>query len=213
MTSLLFLLAAASIGYALAQVVLRRESSPGRAERRALVQAPRRTIGDYPDGEEGRFVGSVRLFHGEAAPAPLTGRLCVAWVLRVYRHRQDNRKARRDWIHEEAGCVPFMLEDRTGRCLVGTGETRLDLEVDTTDMAPSGQIQRYLRANPGLERAGALIFEEARLEAGDAVAVIGAGRWEPDEDPQPQGYRDAGDGRKRLVLGDALLADDPSCFS
>jgi hypothetical protein len=153
MTWLPLLALALSLAYGLVQEARQRARSPARAQQRALARTPRRTIGDYVDGKRSRFVGSVRLYHGEAVPAPLTGRLCVAWVVRGYRHAQGSRHEQRVLVHEEAGCVPFFLEDRTGRCLVGTGETRLDLDVDNYPPAPSGQIQRYLQANPGLKSA------------------------------------------------------------
>jgi hypothetical protein len=194
-----------------------------RVRRRALGRTPRRDVRDSTDGTSCRVVGVARLFQGETVSAPLTGRLCVASVLRVYRPIYGRRETEMVLCHEESRSVPFLVEDRTGPCLVRSIHTSPDLAADTSDMldpiiVASSQVRRFMQQHPELERVGSstLVFQEARIEAGDVLAVIGAGRWEMHEVPSgpgDEGYRAGPQHGRRFVFEGAQLSEDLACLS
>jgi hypothetical protein len=217
------MLAALFVAVAAGNAAFRWCHAPERVRRRALGTMPRRDVIDCTDGTICRVVGAVRLFQGETVSAPLTGRLCVASVVRVYRPIYGRRETQLVLLHEEAKSVPFLVNDRTGPCLVRSVRTSSDLAVDTSDMADrfsvaSSCVRQFLECHPELEPvpSTSIIFQEARLEAGDVVAVIGGGRWEIQEIPSglgDQGYREARQYEERLIFEGAQLSDDLSCVS
>ncbi|MCA9614669.1 MAG: hypothetical protein H6724_04275 [Sandaracinus sp.] len=165
-----------------------------RAWRRAgPMQVRPKAVEALHDGEEAKLVGTVQLLEesdgGEPLRAPVSGRLCAGFELRL---------ARRGWLRwlplartrEGRG---FYLDDGTGAVLVPWNE---DVRIELCTAARShegkrGRVRRALRPHvaPFLS-SGAVRCDEGLLVPGARVAVYGRVRERPDQRPSQDGsYR------------------------
>lgn len=189
--------------------------------RRQLRRAPVKSIGQVGDDELAKVVGRVRPL-GESLSAPLTGRPCVYFVAIVQERQKRRNSSHWRTIAREERCVPFVLEDDTGRAIVEATAARAALDVDSH--STSGVLddptdaQRAFLARHGQSATGLIFnrrlrYREAVIEDGEIVAVLGAGTREPDPDAAPtDGYRGAAPTRLRLTSSrkyPLVISDDP----
>lgn len=181
--------------------------------KRELRAAPTVKIGELAQGQTARVVGRAHRLDSDLV-APLTGRTCVYYVVRVDREVGDD-----GWqqvIYEEQG-VPFVVEDDTGRAIVEVYGAQMALDFDSRDRtgtwnAPD-ETQAALLAKYGEPERGLVFrarhrYREAVIEIGETVAVLGSSKRERDPTGLPGGYRDAQPTLVRLQA--AIISDDPA---
>jgi hypothetical protein len=185
--------------------------APQNRARRRLRRAPGHSIATFPEGCEGRVTGRV-VAAGATTQAPFTNRACVAYEARVFAMDRG-----RKWrlILEESDEVPFLVEAEGRRALVRASSPRLLLNVDHEDQCdalclPCARVAAFCeeRGEPCVGRT--LRIEEAILRAGERVAVLGTGRYEPDPDVTQRAvaYREA---TRQLILAES--GDEPMIVS
>jgi hypothetical protein len=194
--------------------------SEAKRVKRALAAAPITAVATLLEGDTVRVVGTL-LRGPHTLTAPLSGRPCAAYLLRV---REQMGKSWREIIRE-SDAVEFAVDDGSGTVLVRPGSFELGLEDDHTERTgiwrdASESVNEYLLARGesaegalGLRRV--LQFNEAVLEEGERVAVWATVMLETDPATTGagEGYRDRPK-RKRKVLvapadGPMLLSDAP----
>lgn len=184
-------------------------------------------IGQLPEDTAGKIIGQVHPFQdgqGACLIAPITGRPCVYYVVRVVERRRDHGSDQHEDVtilHEETG-VPFVVADATGYAIVDPRGARVALVTDartksgTFDDATAVEEQLLLRH--GLSSTQwwfnrSLTYYEAVIEPGEHIAVLGAAVREPDPNGVPTGgYRSAMPTRLRLSGSPRhplLISDDP----
>lgn len=165
------------------------------------------------DGQVARINGRVRCL-GVPLVAPLSGRPCVAYRVRVLRGT---------WFRvvDAAAATEFLVDDGTGRARVGAGQELVIYSRRRHTLSPQdapGTAIRQLLDEHGVDYEGVFAGRDMTCEevavAPDAMVTVRAlARWEPD--PEPGGvaasYREA---PRRLVLlptddDKVLVSDDP----
>lgn len=191
-----------------------------RVRKRRLRAAHPWPIAELPEDTLGRVIGRAKLLE-ETLTAPLTGRECVYYNVRVSEGEQPGTTV----IDDHRG-VPFVLEDSTGRAIVDPTGAETVVVCDSTTTSgvlnpPDERLSTYL-ATFGQRPTGfmfnrALRYEESIIEIGELVSVLGAGIREPDpEAPPTSAYRGGQPTRLRLTSSaryPLLISDDPSTTS
>ncbi len=198
----------------------------GRHQRRikkAIRNAPLVPIREASEGATIRITGT--LFEGERLlTAPLSGRPCCAWHLRVI---ENQGKTSREVVnlHES---VDFLIEDATGRASVNGVALNFVAEADSQGSSGmmsamfSGESHHKLKAfleargipvtSMGLPRS--FRYWEGVLEPGERASVVGRATWLRDPS-KAAGYRT--DGRFLRIEasddGQVLATDDGSTIS
>ncbi len=162
--------------------------------RALLRQAPSLPLADLPESAWARVSGVVALLDGRVLEAPLSGRPCVYYAVRV-----DSLVApqRFNTLMRQRDAVPFIIEERGHRAVVDPTHARVSAEIDYTSRSAAAhdadRRQRALLANRvGLQymQSSRLLYYESIIEAGEPVAVLGAGTREADPDAAPNAYRE-----------------------
>lgn len=184
-------------------------------------------IADVVAGDVVRIVGVLR-HEGELLRAPLSGRACVHFDVRV--SELVSRGKHSSWVERfsEIGSRPFVIEDESGRALVET--TRFVCAIVRDANRRSGTFQdatpemEALLSRHAMDSTGflglnrSLRYEEGVLEPGERVTVLGRARWEDDPDRVEAdrgrgGYRTSAR-RRRLVIEAGVrpvrASDDPA---
>jgi len=94
--------------------------SEGARLKRELRNAERWSIGEFPDGTIAKVVGSLVLV-GEPLMAPLSGRPCAYYDIRVQEYRSSGKSGSWHTIIRESQGTDFMLEDGTGKAIIVVG--------------------------------------------------------------------------------------------
>jgi hypothetical protein len=195
---------------------------PGRRLRRRLRNAPRSEIATLDESRFARITGLVRPFEKTLLEAPLSGRLCVYYSIRVLECSGSRRREYQTEIGYEQEGMAFMLEDDTGVAVIDPAHAEIsvapDFECESKAAFDADPRQRALLERHGLVRRSwfsteRLHYTESIIEADERIAILGAGMLEPDLEAAPTGmYRDARPMRMRFT-GTAkyplLISDDP----
>ncbi|HJL03075.1 MAG TPA: hypothetical protein RMH85_08195 [Polyangiaceae bacterium LLY-WYZ-15_(1-7)] len=164
-----------------------------RAYRRAGPLHGRPTpIAELEDGREAKLVGTVRLAE-QGLKAPVSGRPCAGWVMRV---------ARRSWLRwkplkTDRRATGFYLDDGTGEVFVPLDDANVRVSLVTGARYTTrrrGKIRRALRAVLGEVRQAhpraRIRCDEGAIVEGTRVAVYGRVRRRPDARPEKvEAYR------------------------
>ena len=191
-----------------------------RIRKRLRVARPY-SIATLPESTIGRVVGAARPFEQRVLEAPLSGRICVYYVIELFELRPASPL--RLLATEQEG-IPFVLEDETGRAMIDPAHARcscaFDHESESKAAFDADPRQRDLLERHSLVRRDwfgtqGIRYREAAITIDERIAVLGAGVREPDPSAPPQGergYRDGGSTRMRFT-GTAkyplVLSDDP----
>jgi len=178
-----------------------------------LREAPARPISELAEDTPGRVVG-ITQNPGEPLTAPLSGRPCVYYAVRVERLRTPDAAAElaattaaaASWvvIASETRFVSFLIQDETGRALIEPTAAKVELsgaevpvELGPAELTP--RHREFLARHQVAEPSARLRCSEAVIAIGEAIAVVGSGIREPDPDAAPvDHYR--GDPPTRLRL-------------
>lgn len=174
--------------------------------KRALREAKKYSIEEFPDGTQGKIVGRVQ-FLGEPLTAPLSGRPCAFYSIRVEEYQSNGNSG--SWyeiITDEKG-IDFAMSDGTGQAIIHTEAAKTVLSEDHQTKSgtlndPTAAERAYLESH-AVEGKGwvfnkSLRYSEGVLEADEMVSVFGYGSKEPDPDAAPAGYRDMAPMRLRI---------------
>lgn len=170
-------------------------------------------IADAKAGELVRIVGVLKK-HEALVAAPLSGRLCAHYEVRVLEYVSSGRSGRWQLRFRETESRSFVVADASGRALVDVRSFECAVVRDQnrrsgTFQDATPELEAILARNAmqstgllGLNRS--LRYEEGVLELGERVTVLGRARWEDDpDDPRPvearAGYRENAR-RQRLVI-------------
>jgi hypothetical protein len=159
---------------------------------RDLARRPPTQIADITEGPV-RVIGRARAI-GERLTAPVTGRPCVAFHLKIERKWGNHSW---DTVVEDREVPPFAIVDETGQAIVDpTGSLALALVPDAYGsdalLALHGKEQHvYVARQLARDRVGELgfaaniRFEEGIIEVGELIAIGGLAEREP----APEGER------------------------
>ncbi len=165
--------------------------------RELMRQAPYLAVSELPESAWACITGTVRLLDGNKLEAPLSGRPCVYYAVRV-----DSLVApqRANTLMRARDAVPFLIEDRGHRALIDPMHARISAEIDFATRSASAfdadPRQRSLLATRRalvqrhMYQTAGLLYYESIIEAGEPVAVLGAGTREADPDAAPGDYRE-----------------------
>lgn len=195
---------------------------PGRRLRRRLRRAPRAELATLPENTFARITGMVRPFDSRLLEAPLSGRLCVYYAVKVMSAYGPARSQSLTEIGGEHEGMSFQLDDGTARAVIDPAHARIDaafdFETESKGAFDADEKQRTMLARLELGRrdwwkTDRVLYREAVLEADELIALYGAATREPDPDAAPTGmYRDGGPLRLRFT-GTAkyplVISDDP----
>ena len=186
--------------------------------KRRMGKLPVVPLGEVSDGQEGRFVGEL-LLGDHHLVAPISGRPCAAWRVRIYENRGKNGSHLQA---DEWEAFSFRMRDGDIVAEVEGDGLELAMKMDRkghNSLFGGGQgeaIEAFMRER-GLRVRGMfykkhLSYEEAVLEEGERVVVAGRCRMERDSSKMGRGYRDVGE---RIVIeglddGSVLATDDAS---
>lgn len=189
--------------------------------KRALRNAALFSIEDFPDGTQGKVAGDLVLSDRELV-APLSGRLCAYYCIKVEEYRSHGKSGSWYDIINEEDSVDFVLDDGTGRAIVMVAGAKTAITTDHESNSgtfdnPTRTERNYLESH-GKEGQGwvfnkKLRYTEAILEPGERVSVFGYGSKEPDPDAAPSGYREMQPMRLRIsgnVDYPPMISDCPS---
>src|SRR5512143_751335 len=98
--------------------------------KRELRKARAFKISELPDGTPGRIIGRAGTFTQQLV-GPLTGRPCVYFIAKVEQHVSNGRTSHWRDVITESRCVPFVVEDGTGRAIVDPTAARVSLDFDS----------------------------------------------------------------------------------
>lgn len=168
-----------------------------------LQSAPVTKIASVIEGEDTRITGVLEYVPDqEVLVAPMSGRRCAAWFLRIEEERMGHKRGRPLWIEvlTESESSGFALVDETGRALVDGLLLDMKLNFDSTSGGRSDpqseKLLPYLEergvSTSGLIFGKTLRYREGILEEGERVTVWGAGHWMKDPSAQGASYRDVG---------------------
>jgi hypothetical protein len=171
-----------------------------RGIQKELASRPRARIGEA-SGAALRVTGRVEA-QGDLLTAPVSGRRCVAFQLRVEEWREQNRLARWHLLLDLQDARSFGLGDETGEAFVDAGAPfilALTFDEHGGD-DPSNAIEaarmkaldgligpppKRLRASPGRLR-----YREGVINEGDLVSVAGSGARELNPGGRSPNFRD-----------------------
>lgn len=189
--------------------------------KRALRDATQYAVGEFPDGAQGKVVGKVQLL-GEPILAPLSGRSCVYYSIRVEEYRNNGTTG--NWyqlLADEEG-VNFAVDDETGSAVVHVEAAKIVLSEDHSTTSSSSDLpneveraflDRHSKKGEDWVSSKTLRYVEAVIEPGETVSVFGYGSQEPDPNAAPTGYRDIPPMRVRISGSKsrpAIISDIPS---
>lgn len=191
--------------------------------RTILAEHRARPIREAIEGMTVKVVGVVRAA-AATLRAPLTGRECVYFDVRMeeaasddHRESSDERKrSRRRVSVRDREAVDFVVEDESGRALVRTGDVQVVVLRDVDESVRGGErpeVDELLRLHGHSPRS--LTVREGSIAIGERVAVVGEASWTFDDDaPGPESYRLR---PQLLVLSTTadhplIVSDDPETF-
>ena len=175
-------------------------------------------IADAGDEQMVRVAGRVVPGEGGLVKAPVSGRPCVAWQLRL----TAGWSLGRDRIVESDLCVGFVLDDGSGPARVGYKVAVWALARRVEGAGSGDDVPATLaawlaenHASDDWRDARRLRWSETRVEPGDEVAVVGIAHVGVDGDGEAATYRDVPKSVTIEGSDDAplSLSDDPSLRS
>lgn len=198
-----------------------RDLVASRRLRRAIADAPRRTLAELGEDELACVTGRVRPL-GPLLEAPLSRRICAYYTV-VVMARTDGPLHQ---VASEQRGVAFALEQDGRRAIIDPAYAQISAGFDHAtrskgafDTTPEQRsvLERHHLVRRDWFMTSSLEYREAILEVDEVIAVVGAAVREPDPDAEVSGlYREGGGMRLRLT-GSArfplLISDDPASIA
>jgi hypothetical protein len=154
--------------------------------RRALRAHQQKRISDFLDGDNGKIIGKA-VFAGETLYAPLSGRQCSWYHVRVQEYRSSGKSGHWHTVFEESKKGDVVISDGSGYAIVDTRNTKTYLVSDVqyksgsfNDPTPELENflkQRNLQSTSWLGFNKSIRYEEGVLENGEMFAVSGQCYW------------------------------------
>lgn len=205
---ILFATGAVAVG-ALAQILHRSAHERVLSE---LRSGTTKQVGSLTDADLARVVGRADVVD-RTLRAPLSGRICVAWQVSVWRPLGPRSWAK---IDERAEHVPFAVVDGSGRAFVDTSRAQSYAVVDHEE-----RLAEWGSASPGAiaflgTPPGTLVhLKESILAPDEAVVVVGKVRRQEDDGGRSTYRRGATEARIEIVappLASVLFSDAPEAI-
>ncbi|WP_430816497.1 hypothetical protein [Carboxylicivirga sp. RSCT41] len=183
--------------------------------KRKLKKAERKDLNDFKDEETARVVGTIECT-GTPLTAPLSGRHCAHYYIKVEQERSSGKSSSWHTLVEEEVTGDFVIRDGENRAFINGTNVKSYIVQDRKYRSgflndASQNLERYLNQK-GHESENMLGFnktlryKEGVLEEGEEVAVYGKGIWKSAESLHlPEAY-----GR---VLEISATADEPIYLS
>lgn len=189
--------------------------------RKLLRDAQPYSLAELPESTIGRVTGFARPLDQRVLEAPVSGRICVYYVVELIEMRPASPL--RTLASEQEG-IPFVLEDETGRAMIDPAHARCSCAFDheteskaafDADPRQRELLERFSLVHRDWFQTQGIRYREAAITIDERICVLGAGTREPDTAVPPhgeRGYRDDGPTRMRFT-GTAkyplVLSDDP----
>jgi hypothetical protein len=149
--------------------------------RRAIKAVPISNVSQAHDGTAVRLVGQAEVT--QPATAPLTGRHCAYWQVRVQqRRRSGNNNSTWVTIIDDHGGTNFVVRDHTGAADVDTANARAVLDKDRNrssgflnDASPDLEafLNSHGKSSTGWVFNKTLRYHEGIIEPGERITVVG----------------------------------------
>lgn len=159
--------------------------------KRKIKNAPLKKISDVKDGETAKIIGSVEIV-GQPLIAPLSGRKCSYYHIKVEQKVSGNKSSHWKTIIEEEVPGKFVLRDGKDCAFIDKNAIETYLVKDRKYSSgflndADDVLEKYLQNHGhksenffGLNKT--LRYSEGVLEPGEKVAVLGTGKWINAED-------------------------------
>lgn len=182
--------------------------------KRKLKKGQLKFLGDFTDGEVGKFIGKV-VFINEPMIAPFSKRPCAFYFVQVLEETNDSKSV----VIEEGYKINFLIQDGEFFAYVNSDNLKCHLVEDAKYSSgtwddPPGHLEEFMKkysfnSTTLLGFNKALSYNEGILEEHERVSVHGKGVWKKAVDlGLPETYG--------LVLevsepyeGSVYLSDDP----
>lgn len=154
--------------------------------KRKIKNTPIVSVADIQEGALVKVVGAVDCA-GEPMPAPLSGRPCTFFRIKVSEYRSRGKSGSYVTIIDDTDGIEFIVSDSTGGAFVDPSLVRAVLEVDAKFnsglMKTAGEnLEAYLsahgRSSKGWVFNKRMKYYEGVIEPGETVAVVGIAHWE-----------------------------------
>jgi hypothetical protein len=154
--------------------------------KRKLRKSPVRSMLEVQEGEVVKVAGKITMV-GRPLTAPLSGRQCSYYHIKVEQYKRQGRSSHWATIIEEEVKGDVVLKDGSSYALIDTTKVLSHLVPDKKFAAgfmndAQGHLQAYLKKHGvdsqnwlGLNKA--LRFNEGVLEPGETVAALGKATW------------------------------------
>jgi E3 Ubiquitin ligase len=141
------------------------------ARKRLIEATPRSAIRSAAMGQvevTGKIVGPYMLI------SPFSQLECFYYRARAWRYEGEGNSRRRKKVAEETLCVPFFVEDETGRLMVDPRDAELDWPPSYDDECNeyTESVLRFMRRR-GITDSSFLKLEEHCIQPGDQLFVLG----------------------------------------
>ncbi|MCU4175659.1 hypothetical protein [Carboxylicivirga sp. N1Y90] len=154
--------------------------------KRKLKKAPLKRISSFKDGELAKLVGKVE-FVEEALKAPLSGRECAYYHIRVEQQVSSGKSSHWKTIVDEVVANKFVIREGNEAAFVHSTKVKSHVVEDRKYRSgflndASEKLEAYLNRH-GLESENFLglnktiRYREGILEKGEKIAVLGTGKW------------------------------------
>lgn len=138
------------------------------------------TVAELPEVTIGRVVGVARPLDATTVIAPLSGRACLAYFVRVSDKTHGGRGGQADLeLAAESGGTPFLLEDETGTAIIDPDGAHCVLAIDDkvgSGGDPTDRQRAFLARYAATDLAHDWIrWYEGIVSPGERIAVVGYG--------------------------------------
>lgn len=149
-------------------------------QQREIRGTPHHTVAELPEVTIGRLVGLAKPIDGKTVTAPLSGRTCLAYFVRVSDQTPGTGGDESDLeLAAESGGAPFLLEDDTGTAIIDPEGARCVLTIDdkaSTSGKTTHNQRAFLKRYAAKDLAHDWIrWYEGIVSVDERIAVVGYG--------------------------------------
>ena len=154
--------------------------------KRKIKNTPVVSVADIQEGTLVKVVGAVDCA-SEPMQAPLSGRACTFFRIKVSEYRRRGKNSSWVTIIDDTDGIEFIVSDSTGGAFVDPSLVRAVLDQDAKFnsglMSGAGEnLEAYLsahgRSSKGIVFNKSMKYHEGIVEPGEVVAVVGIAHWD-----------------------------------